>query len=119
MWCGGVSRIAAKGDELSLGDRYFQWRQAGIGHTGLMPILITAKSSLDAGRERLQVTIDGGLTRRMSDIDGITKAFKSDGDTRDVAVGNGVDMLALYALRADVETAMKMIGTRFTEIPRQ
>ena len=40
-------------------------------------------------------------------------------DTRYIAIGNCIDMLALYPIRSDVETAMKMIGTRFTEIPRQ
>jgi hypothetical protein len=117
--CGGVARIATEGDELPLGNRYLHGRQSGISHTGLMPILITAKGCLDAGREGLQVTIDRGLPRGMSDIDGIAEAVKPNGDTRYIAIGNSIDMLALYTIRSDVETAMKMIGTRFTEIPRQ
>jgi hypothetical protein len=84
-----------------------------------MAILVLTQGSLDTGRESFQVTIDRGLARRMSNVDGIAKAIESDGDTRHIAVGNGIDMLALDAIRTDVKTAMKVMGTRFAEIPRQ
>ena len=114
-----VPRIAAKGNELACADGHVRWFQASIGHTGFMAVLVLSQGSLDTGRKSFQVAVDRGLARGMSNVDGITKAVESDGDTRHIAVGNGIEMLTLDAIRTDVKTAMKVMGTRFAEIPRQ
>ena len=55
----------------------------------------------------------------MGDVDGIAEAIQSNGDTTDVAVGNGIDMLAFNAIGTDVETAVKMMRTGLAKVPRQ
>ena len=55
----------------------------------------------------------------MGDVDGIAEAVETDGDTRDVAVGNGIDVLALDIAGLHVEAAMEVVGTGLTEIARQ
>jgi hypothetical protein len=52
-------------------------------------------------------------------IDGIAEAIESDCDARDVAVGDGIDVLALDVVGLHVETAVKMVGTGLTKITRQ
>ena len=65
------------------------------------------------------MAVDARLARGMGDVDGIAEAVETDGDTRDVAVGNGIDMLAFDAHGTDVEAAVEMVGTGFAKVPRQ
>ena len=55
----------------------------------------------------------------MGDVNGIAKAVLPNGDTRDIAVGNGEEGLAHSHSRTDVDTSMKMVRTRFTKVARQ
>ena len=111
--------VTAKCNELPGTYRNIKGCQAGIGHAGLMLILVFAQGSLDTWGERLQMAVNGSLPGGMCDVDGIAKAIKSDGDTTDVAVGNGIDVLALASFGSDVKSSMEVMGTRFAEIPRQ
>jgi hypothetical protein len=119
MRTGTVAGIAAKGDELTGRDGNIERREIGIANTRLMTVLVLTKSLLYARREGLQMTVDRGMAGRMSDIDGIAKTIKTYGDTRHVAIGNGIDMLALDIFSLHIETAMKVIGTGLTKVARQ
>ena len=55
----------------------------------------------------------------MRDIYRIAETVDALRDTTDVAIVNGIDHLALNIICRDIKTSMKMIGTRFTKIPRQ
>ena len=55
----------------------------------------------------------------MSDIDRITETVDALRDTTDITIADSKDHLALHIIGRDVKTAMKMIGTRLTKIPRQ
>ena len=55
----------------------------------------------------------------MGDVDGIAESVLPHRNTRDIAIGNGVDMLALDTLGANVKAAVKVVRTGFAEIPRQ
>ena len=55
----------------------------------------------------------------MSDIDGIAKTKESDCNTRDIPVGNSIDMLALDTIGLDVETTVEVVWPWLTEVPRQ
>ena len=59
------------------------------------------------------------MPRRMGDVDGVSKAVEPDSDARDIAVGDGIDMLALNVVSLHVYTSVEVVGTRLTEIPRQ
>ena len=65
------------------------------------------------------MTIDAGVSVGMVDIDSIAKTILVDGQTADIAVGNGTHMPPLAVLCLDVESAMKVPGARFTEVARQ
>ena len=55
----------------------------------------------------------------MGDINRIAEAVDALCDATDITVADGIDHLTLHIVGRDVQTAMKMIGTRFTKIPRQ
>ena len=114
-----MPRVAAEGNELSLADRHIKGCQASIGDTGLMRVLILTEGRLDAGGERLQMTIDRGVSRGMCNIHRIAETVDSHGDARDVTVTNGINVLTFDALCPDVKTAVEVVGTRFAKVPRQ
>ena len=119
VWTGAVAGVATEGNELPLADGDVKRRQPRVGDAGFMAVLIAAQGCLDTRGEGLQMTVDGRLARRMSDVDGIAEAIEADGNAGDIAVGNGVDVLALDIAGLDVKTAMKVVRTGFTKIPRQ
>ena len=55
----------------------------------------------------------------MGDVNGIAKAILPNGDTRDIAVGNGVDVLTLDTLGTDIKATMKVVWARLTKVTRQ
>ena len=119
MRAGAVSGISTKGDELTGRNRHVEWCQTGISHAGLVTVLITSQGSLDTRRERLQMTIDGSLSRRVGDVDRIAETIESDGNARDIAIGNRVNMLPLDIIGLDIETTVKVVRTWLTKISRQ
>ena len=111
--------IAAESDELALRHWTVERREAGIGHTGLVGILILAEGRLDAGRERLQVAIDGGIALRMGDVDCIAETVEALRDATHVAVADGIDVLALHIIGRDVESAVEVVRAGLAKITRQ
>lgn len=113
-----VTAVAAQGYELSLTHRYVKRGKTCVGHTGLMAVLITAQGCLDTGGESLEVAINGGLTRRMGDVNGITKAVEPYGNAADVAVSDSIDVLTLTASGLDVEASVEVVGSGFSKVSR-
>jgi hypothetical protein len=65
------------------------------------------------------MTIDGSLSRRVGDVDRIAETIESDGNARDIAIGNRVNMLPLDIIGLDIETTVKVVRTWLTKISRQ
>ena len=62
------------------------------------------------------MAIDTGVSIRMSHIDSIAKAIHVNGDTTDIAVGNGINQFSLPILGLDIYATMEMERTWLTKV---
>ena len=67
----------------------------------------------------LQMAIDAGQPIRMSDVYGIAKAIFVHRQTRNVSLGYREYLLAFLIVRLDIQSGMKVPGTRLTEVACQ
>ena len=115
MRTGAVARVATDGYQVASLDRKARRRE---NHR--QRVLARAlEQLLVAVGKALQVTVDAGLSVGVADVDGVAEAVHANGEPADVAVGNGVDELALLILGLDVQSAVEMKRARLAKVASQ
>ena len=111
-----VARVAADGHKVACTDG-----ELAVGETDIQRVGAPFALNLlfVGGGKALQVAVDAGVAVRVADIEGIAEAILVYGQSRHTAVGYGKDLLALHIAGLDVQSAMEVPRTRFTEVARQ
>ncbi len=111
----GVACVATDGYQLACLDRELRrWQN----HRQRVVALTLHQGFVFRGKA-LQMAVDAGMAVRVVDVDGVAKPIHANGQPADVALGNGKNRLSLLVVGLDVQSAMKVPRTWFTEIACQ
>jgi len=115
----GITRIACPSHQLPPLNRKTVRGQHCIKGKSLVLILMFAHKGSHFGKETLQMSVYGGITIIVRNIEGITISTRCHTDARDIPIGRTIQRFPFHTLCLEVKPSMKMVAPKFGKISTQ